>query len=369
MDHKDQTIAELKEKKAGASAKKALVGIDGFVDKIVHPIDKRSGAGDQYTAIRTIPDFAARIASAAGKSANIELAPVVEKIGGNGPIMASAQCAHGLEVRYIGALGKDVIHPVFLEFAERTRAISITDPGVTHAAEFNDGKILFGSMACLEEITYQRLIDLTGEAELVRIIGESDLVAMVNWTMIPFLSEVLRDLLNKIMPQAPERVGRRFFFDLADPEKRGDDELREALGLFADFEPYGEVILGLNLREAEQVHKLLGFDASENTAENLEKLAADIRSTLKLHTVVVHPTDSAACATPEGTAYVAGPYCEDPKITTGAGDHFNAGFVTARLLDLSPKAALTVAVATSGYYVRHAESPSLSAIQDFIATW
>lgn len=89
MEYKTKTLAELKAHAHLASTKKALVGIDGFVDKIVHPVDQRSGPGDQFTPIATIAEFGARISSAAGKSANIELAPVLEKLGGNGPIMAS----------------------------------------------------------------------------------------------------------------------------------------------------------------------------------------------------------------------------------------------------------------------------------------
>ena len=369
MDNKTLTLGELKERAAQAASKKALVGMDGFVDKIVHPVDKRHGPGDQFEAIPTIADFGARISSAAGKSANIELAPVVDKLGGNGPIMANAQSAHGLQVRYIGALGKDAIHPVFAEFAERTQAISITDPGVTHAAEFSDGKIMFGSMASLEEIDYDYLISKVGANTLSEIFSESDSIGMVNWTMIPFLTDVFRAFLNEVLPSAKPNPERIFFFDLADPEKRSDEDLLDVLQLFEKFEAFGKVILGLNLREAEQVDKLLGFSPLANTAENLQTIAARIREQLQLDTVVVHPTADAACATSEGTAYVKGPYCDEPKITTGAGDHFNSGFVTARTIGLSPAAALTVAVATSGYYVRTAVSPSLDQLQEFIGTW
>ena len=84
---------------------------------------------------------------------------------------------------------------------------------------------------------------------------------------------------------------------------------------------------------------------------------------------MILPVADAACATPEGTAYAAGAFCERPKITTGAGDHFNSGFVTARLLGLAPVSALTVAVATSGFYVRTALSPTLKDLEEFIATW
>lgn len=367
MEYKTQTLAELKEKGSRAESIKALVGIDGFVDVIVHPVDQRSGPGDQFEAIPTITAFADRIGSAAGKSANIEMAPIVEKLGGNGPIMANAQSAQGLDVRYLGALGKDIIHPVFKDFAEKTQAISIADPGVTHAAEFTDGKILFGSMASLDEITYERLCEIPGKEKLIELLNESDLIAMVNWTMIPYLTDVFKSLIADVLPELSTDKPRTFFFDLADPEKRAKKDLLEVLGLFGQFETFGKVILGLNLREAEQVDTLLGFDPVPNTPENLQRMAARIRGKLKLDTVVVHPVADAACATPEGTAYAAGPYCEKPKITTGAGDHFNSGFVTARLLGLSPQAALTLAVACSGFYVRTAVSPTLDDLADFIS--
>ena len=65
---------------------------------------------------------------------------------------------------------------------------------------------------------------------------------------------------------------------------------------------------------------------------------------------MIHPVESAHCASDEGNFNLVGPYCEKPKITTE--DHFNAGFITAKLLGLSDLASLAVAVSTSGYYVR-----------------
>ncbi|MGC6456662.1 MAG: PfkB family carbohydrate kinase [Coraliomargaritaceae bacterium] len=369
MENKKQTLKELAALPQESTEKRALVGIDGFVDKIVHPVDQRSGPGDQFTAIPTIAEFGARISSAAGKSANIELAPVIDKLGGNGPIMANAQSSLGIHVRYIGALGEKSIHPVFEEFANKTRAVSLADPGVTHAAEFNDGKIMFGSMASLDTIRYDTILQAMGEDSLVEAFSCSDSIAMVNWTMIPYLSDVFSDFLEKLLPALPENPERIFFFDLADPEKRSREDLREVLEIFGQFERFGKVILGLNHREAEQVDALLGFEHLPKSPDNLQTMAARIRETLQLDMVVVHPVECAVCATTDGTFHAEGPLCEKPKITTGAGDHFNAGFVTARMLGLSPIAALTLAVSTSGYYVRHAESPSLEDLKQFIQSW
>ena len=369
MDARIRTLKELKEKAALVGSKKALVGIDGFIDRIVYPVDRRTGPGDQFKAIPTIAEFGARISSAAGKSANIELAPVVEKLGGNGPIMANAQYAHGIQVRYLGALGKTAIDPIFEEFAAKTHAISIADPGVTHAAEFNDGKIMFGTTANLEEIDYQCICEIMGADELAQAFAESDCISMVNWTMIPYLSDVFNGFLEHLLPSIPENPNRHFFFDLADPQKRSRKDLRKVLDIIGKFEAFGKVILGLNYREAEQIDELLDFGKLEKNPENLQTVAARIRETLQLDTVVIHPVECAVCATKEGTFFVEGPLCDKPKITTGAGDHFNSGFVTSRMIGLSPVAALTIAVATSGFYVRTALSPSLDDLAEFIGTW
>ena len=250
MEYQQQTLEELSRLSATLSSKKALVGIDGFIDKIVHPVAQRNGPGDDFLRIETIADFGARISSAAGKSANLELAPITEKLGGNGPIMANAQQCLGAAVRYIGALGKDSVHPLFCEFAASTQAVSLADPGVTHAAEFKDGKIMFGSTGSLETITFPYLLEHIGTDTLVELFSKHDSISMVNWTMIPYLSEVFEGFLDQILPAATTNSDRLFFFDLADPEKRAREDLLRVLKIFGRFEDFGKVILGLNHREA-----------------------------------------------------------------------------------------------------------------------
>ena len=67
----------------------AFVGLDGFVDEILHVVDKRESA-ERYTRLPTIQQFSERLAAAAGRSTNVELVSQLIKLGGNGPIMANA---------------------------------------------------------------------------------------------------------------------------------------------------------------------------------------------------------------------------------------------------------------------------------------
>src|SRR5688572_27490574 len=84
----------------------SVVGFDGFIDAIIHVVDRRTHMGPEgFEALRTIPQFAARVGAAAGKSTNIEMVIHEERFGGNGPLMASALGRMGSPVTYIGAVG------------------------------------------------------------------------------------------------------------------------------------------------------------------------------------------------------------------------------------------------------------------------
>lgn len=369
MDFKTRTLAALRAARAHASGKTAVVGLDGFVDTIVTPVAQRTGQGDAFTPIKTIPEFAQRIAGAAGKSTNIEFYPLMDKLGGNGPIMANALLAAGTQVTYIGALGRPSIHPVFQSFAARAKIVSLCDPATTTAVEFGDGKLMLGQLRSLDSITLQTIEEVMGAERFRDTLAAADLVSLVNWTMIPNMTAILRSLLDQVLPGLPARDGRIFFFDLADPEKRSREDLLEVLEIMARFGQYGSVTLGLNLKEAQRVYAELGFAARGVADEDLRAIATDIRHKLKLATVVVHPRESAACATAEGSFRVPGPYTATPLITTGAGDHFNAGFTQGQLLGLDAEACLTLGVCTSGHYVRSGESPGLDDLENFLSSW
>lgn len=366
MNIKDALLEELHRCTANAAKRTALVGLDGFVDIIVTPVDSRVGPGDQFTPIETITAFAERIHSAAGKSTNIELFRRMEKLGGNGPILAHAIHSAGVKTRYLGALGRPALHPVFERFARETEAISVADPGITNALEFDDGKLMLGLLAPLDDITYDNLVSAAGEGVFFDMFSRADLIALVNWTMIPAMTSILQGLVERVFPNLGPRDHRAFFFDLADPAKRSDGDLITLLHLLREFRAHGSVTLGLNLKEAQQVARVLGLREPDDSRDSLLSSASLIRETLQIDTAVVHPTDCAVCAVKGDAFYAPGFYCPKPKITTGAGDHFNAGFSVGRLIGLSPQSALLLGTAFSGYYVQSADSPGLGPVQAFI---
>jgi sugar/nucleoside kinase (ribokinase family) len=358
------TSRKLAEKAHSLKSVKATVGLDGFVDEIIAVVDKRHDGG-KFDPVKTIGHLGAKITAAAGESSNYELVVKQRKLGGNGPIMANALASMGLDVTYIGNLGYPNLDPVFLDFSKKAKVISIAEPGHTDALEFEDGKLMLGKHETLHDVNWDNLLSRVGRDNLKKLMDGSQLIGMVNWTMLPNMSRIWARLLDEIIPNS-ERHQRKLFIDLADPEKRTHGDILDALKLLSRFQDQVDVILGLNLKESLEVADVLGLPGRSDPEAAIEENARAIREKLNLSCVVIHPRRSAAAANEAASARFPGPFVQQPKISTGAGDHFNAGFCLGTLLGFSLEESLCTGVATSGYYVRTAESPSATQLSEFV---
>ncbi len=366
---REQCAAKLLAHIEAASHLRAFVGLDGFVDEIAHVVDKRANA-ESYQRLPTISALAERISAAAGKSTNIEMVNQRIKLGGNGPIMANALSRLGVKVTYVGALGYPTLHPVFNEFAERADVHSIAEAGHTDALEFEDGKIMLTKSVQLNEITWANIQARFGRDRFIEIYSTADLVGFVNWTMIPYMSDLWSSLLDEFCP-ASNRRRRKMFFDLADPEKRTAKDILRALDLIGRFEKYFDVILGLNEKEAHEIGRVLGLSGHDHSRsrEDLVALATGLQRQLSVSTLVVHPVACALAISQGVASLVEGPYVEKPLITTGAGDHFNSGYCLGKMLGLDNATSLLVGVSASGFYVRTGHSPSIEELAQMLRNW
>jgi len=346
--------------------KKMVLGFDGFIDEIIHAVDKRLDTTN-FTRIETILDLAKRIERASGLSTNIELFPVDLKIGGNGPIMCNALAMHESDITYIGALGVPNIHEVFSGMPKNAKLYSIANSGHSDALEFNDGKIILGKMSSLSDVNYENIIKVIGKEKLISLLDETELFAAVNWSMIPNMTEIWQKFLSDVCPLLTKKENKPIFFvDLADPEKREGHEIKNALDLLKEFKPYFKVVLGLNKKEAYDVAKVLKLI---NDDVSLQEVNEKLYEYLEIDLVVIHPVDR-SCTVFEGKFFEDfGPLAKKPKLTTGAGDNFNSGFMFGLLLGLTPHEALLLGMSTSGFYVRNARSPKYSELIEFLEMW
>lgn len=387
----------------------ALVGFDGFIDYIYHVVDQRRDMSpDGYERLRTIPAFAARAASAAGKSANIEMVLKETRAGGNGPLMSSGLHGLGGRVTYIGAVGtrnetgqslptKDgasqsghvwSLHPVYGDFAKCCeRVIPIGQPGTTDALEFDDGKLMLNHPEAVQEITWDRLASVVGLDTLVECFRTSRLIGLTTWSLMGGVSNLWQGLMERVLPVfRSDGEARRIFVDLADPTRRPDSDLREVLVLLRRMDGLvsSGVTLGLNLSEAERVAGVLRIQASTEYdpvrgpsdiaafGNRVRALATTLRERIGIACVVIHPREGAGAAQRDGahaiSDWIEGPFVKTPRLSTGAGDHFNAGFAFGQSAGMGLDECLALGVATSGAYVRDGRSARRDRIVEMLRT-
>lgn len=359
------------------AATPALAGFDGFLDSIIRVVDRRrSMAMEDFEPISTIPRFAGRVADAAGKSANIELVVDEVRFGGNGPLYAGALGRLGMPTTYIGAVGTDddseEVLPIYQPFAERCeRVIPIAAPAYTDALEFDDGKIMLGKAANVQVVTWDRLVERVGLDGLRAHCERSRLLGIVNWTLCGGVQGIWEGLIRDVLPGLTAAGhSRHVFIDLSDPAKRTDEDLRSALETLGRMNEMMPVTLSLNLAEGERVARVLGVDAfadAPSLGTGVRLAAERVRERAGLACLVIHPREGAGAADDSGvSAWFEGPFTAHPKLSTGAGDHFGAGFSFAQVLGLPLAEALAVGCAVSGAYVRDALSPDLARLTSFL---
>lgn len=341
-----------------------FVGFDGFIDNILRPVLERKDS-KSFTPMTDIVTFANRIRSGSGKSINIEIVKERSSLGGNGPIMANSLIGLGNRVSIAGSFGKDRILPIFKPFTRKCKkAVSIGDPGITDAFEFNDGKVMFNHPQSVLDISWGTIIDKIGLDTLSDMIEKNSYFAFVNWTMIPGMNEIFSNLTAHIKEAGGER--KTVYIDLTDPRKRSRSDLKECTERLLGMNEYADVILGLNESEAQQVAGVAGAGTEYH---DIKELAANIRLHLPLFAIVIHSIKQASVCAKQGSFIFSDPYTPEPKLSTGAGDIFNAGFFAGFIAGLTLEECLVTGTMNSGYYVRNAKPADRRALLDFMRSF
>lgn len=341
-----------------------LVGFDGFLDTITSAVDlRRSMRPDDYDAMRTIEALAARVAGAGGgRSVNIELRAREVRAGGNGPLLAGALAGQGARVTLIGALGAESatpIHPGYLALVDRCEeVVSIAPSARTDALEFDDGKVMFNWSANLDPIDWPFLKAAVGLDRLTTMCARADVLATINWTNLGGLPSIWRGLREEVLPTISRPPA--IFVDLSDPAKRTDDALREMLDELRALNQAAPLTLGLNFAEAQRISRLVLGDTlpTSRDADDMMHAAHRLRDAIGVATVLVHTRGMVAGAEADATAAVATRLVARPVISTGAGDHFNGGYLAARAHGLSLAQGLAAGCDTATGYVSTGTTPT-----------
>jgi hypothetical protein len=239
--------------------------------------------------------------------------------------------------------------------------------------EFDDGKLMLNDTGKVQAVTWERILAHVPLEEFAAIVARSRLIGIVNWSLLGGVPGIWEGLIRDIFPALGGGTARRVYIDLSDPAKRADDDIAGAMDTLRriDDAPGVSVTLGLNLAESQRIDRVVharGYkDNSERPApQEIREAAVRLREALGIDCVAIHPREGAAAADNSGSAWFDGPFTLRPNLSTGAGDHFNAGFACAQVLGLPLEQCLACGTGVSGAYVRDAESPTLDRLIAFL---
>ncbi|MBS1508698.1 MAG: hypothetical protein JSS79_18830 [Bacteroidetes bacterium] len=345
----------VKERIPRLATRRVTLGFDGFVDEIVKPI-RTVSQDDCAVYFSSIREFGEFIVDKSDKNFAIELEQVITKIGGNMPIMACAFAALGPVSSCVGTLGFPHVHPVFEKMPASCSLYTFANPGFTKAVEFGGSKILMAEMGDLNHVSWNTVMETVGPDVLRNLFLSPDMICLLNWSELKHSNAIWKGILTDLVMPAPTAAQKKFaFIDLADCSRKAPHAIEEAIALVQQFSTHWNVVLGMNLNEAIHVHRVLSGESLSE--KDIEHVGERLYQRLGIHSVVIHYSRQALAWDAHGMHQQNSRFIANPKLSTGAGDNFNAGYCAGLLMELDASASLRLGHAVSGFYMQQGRSP------------
>ncbi len=342
---------------------KVIAGLDGFIDSIVKVVAHKT-EDKALVFFDTIDEFGAYISGKKGSGFSIETEELFQRLGGNMPIMANAMAQMGAKVNCVGALGLPSIVPAFQAMHPNCKHYSFSNPGITTAMEFNDGKMMLAQMTELNHADWETVKRVIGLEQLQELFQESDFVCLLNWSELDHSNQIWKGLQKEVFAQMDNPKSKQFFFDLSDCSKRSTGAISTALNLIRNFKEFGQVTLSLNSNEASILYDTF---ISQSIPAELEIIGQQLFTKLHIDTLVIHSA-RIVLAWDQGGVYSNIPdFIAEPLMLTGAGDNFNAGYCMAQILNFDQESSLIFANMVSNSYIRTAKSPDMPTLDACIS--
>lgn len=336
-----------------------LLGIDGMVDEVWELLKSRAGP-NQFTKMARMAELGEAIAERRAGGLAKERLLKRRTFGGFTCNTGRATAALGLRTTLLGTYGAAAFDPVFKDLENACRMVSVGEPAKLHVLEFLDGKLMLPCLSGLIGLRWENLKRQVG-SETLRELCDVDLIGIGYWSNLYDFEAIMSGLLEACLASGKTR---RVFHDFANLDKRTPQALREALGILGRINSRLPQTLSLNEHEAGILARRLGIDypgQADLRAGRDRVLAANEALLLatELDELVIHtPYFSTIATRTQGCGCALQDYCDNPVRTTGAGDTFNGGYITASLAGLSPTERLVAANAAARLYVQTGSPPT-----------
>jgi sugar/nucleoside kinase (ribokinase family) len=340
----------------------AVLGFDACIDNIVQVVKdhKDEGCSVYFSSSKEYGEF---LIDLENRSSGVEYHTKLSKTGGNMVIMANALGNLGIRIDCIGTFGLPEILPVFRTMSENCSLHTVADTITATALEFKDSKVIMFDPGPYNELSWQSIKDILGIERINNLFAAKQLVSFLNWSEIENTSQIWEGILDEILPSLVKTGPKPYFLtDFSDCSRKSKKEIQIAISLLGKFRDYFKVVLSLNRNEAKLI--ALALDISIDCTD--EEFIKSVFGAANSDIVIIHRTEDALAYDGKTFEQCSTFFCNEPKILTGGGDNFNAGFCFSVLNNFDLFQSLIIANAVSGYYVRTATSPDVNNLIGFL---
>ncbi len=351
---------------------RCFMGWDGFIDHLYTVIQARESL-NKWTPIDHMKNFGNLITRVAGSSIGIEMILKRRAIGGFTSNVCKGMNTLGIKMTLAAAWGYPNQLAIFKDFLNKRESIdvkSFTEPGITMGLEFNDGKIMLNNVESILKINWGIITERIGIENLLDQIEKNNLVGLGYWALILQFEDILRRMLVDVFPSISNLKNKLLFFDLADVKRRTQNDLIFFLKYLPKVEDEIPLILSLNDQEAKDVLSALQsanlIKIKGKNVEDLTDAGIYINDFLNISYVIIHSPHFATITSKNAHFWVTEGYTSQPRYTTSAGDHFNAGTVLGLACNLSPAESILMGNALTAIFVRTGKSPNINELFQYI---
>ncbi|MGA0333578.1 MAG: PfkB family carbohydrate kinase [Kiritimatiellia bacterium] len=336
---------------------KIMLGCDGFVDETYEVVEVRQSP-TEYTPMKKVRQFGELIVERGVGGVGVELVPKRRCEGGFGINTGRIAACLGIKPVLPGLYGAAQFDPAFVEFEESCEMVSLGDPALTIAYEFEDGKILMSNLQAVSSLKWADFEAHFTAEQIRNMFSDVDILGLGYWSLTANFDDLFRGFMKQYETLTPPR---RMFFDFADIKKRSKEAFLTSLDLIRSVSDRILLSLSMNEHEGFELMSRLGIDKPQETPEAISAALALAREKIGFDELIVHTADFAAASSASEGEATAIQECQTRVVRlAGAGDSFNGGYLCASLGNLPLKQRLVMANAATAFFVTHGTGPTRS---------
>ena len=182
------------------------------MDETYEIVEERTSPSE-FSTLQNRKNFGELIVERAGGGVGVEIVAKRRCEVGFGINRGRIAARLGLKPVLPGLYGANTIDPAFTKFVDSCELVSLSDPALTLAFEFSNGKLLMSDLGAVFNLKWADVEAHLGEDQIKQIFTDDDILGLGYWSLSSNFDDLFQGFMKQYETLPPPR---RMFFDSAD---------------------------------------------------------------------------------------------------------------------------------------------------------